>query len=107
MVPGSNFDLDCRIRHPKRKTAVNGSQYLAFVIEDCSCALKAYAWQEQCDISIAVHDLDRVKLGGKIREFDGSSFATIQYIEAVKESQGAIKLIPRCGFRRKATTIPL
>jgi hypothetical protein len=49
---GSRFyNVPCRIRRPLRKTAANGARYLIATIEDCGRSLKAYAWQEQCDLS--------------------------------------------------------
>ena len=78
LAPGNNFQIDCRIRYPRRRVATNGMQYLSFEIEDCKSSLKAYAWAEQCEISMPIHDLDKVLLSGKLREFNGKPLATIK-----------------------------
>jgi 3'-5' exoribonuclease len=95
LVPGSSFQLDCRIRHPRRRIAANGSPYLAFDIEDCCSSLKAYAWPEQCDISTQIHDLEKVLLSGKVREFSGNPLAAVKDIQSSKSVvTGAVNLIP-------------
>jgi 3'-5' exoribonuclease len=98
MTIGSTFRIETRIRHPKRRIAKNGSHYLTFMIEDMSRTLKAYAWLEQCSIPCQLQDLDRVAIGGNIREFDGKPLANIQYITPGRsdeaEHTGSISMIP-------------
>ena len=95
LLPGSSFQIDCRIRSPRWRIAGNGAQYLTFVIEDCSTSLKAYAWAQQCDIAAKVHDLDKLHLTGKVREFNGSPLATVWSIEPCKGVvPDAVNLIP-------------
>lgn len=95
LAPGSSFQIDCRIRYPQRRLATNGMQYLSFEIEDCSSSLKAYAWAEQCEISTQIHDLDKVLLSGKVREFNGNPLAAVKNIQSSKSVvSGAVNLIP-------------
>jgi 3'-5' exoribonuclease len=93
---GTRFSTECRIRRPIRRTALNGSKYLSFSIEDCSGSLKAFAWPEHCNISACVHDLDKVHIAGKIREFNGGWLASITSIEHIEaDVEKSLQLIPR------------
>lgn len=95
LAPGNNFQIDCRIRYPLRRVATNGTQYLSFEIEDCNSSLKAYAWAEQCEISTQIHDLDKVLLSGRVREFNGNPLASVNNIQSSKSVvTGAVNLIP-------------
>lgn len=95
LTPGSSFQIDCRIRYPRRRTANNGMKYLSFEIEDCSRSLKAYAWAEQCVMSAQIHDLDKVLISGKVREFNGNPLAAVKNIQSIKSVvTGAANLIP-------------
>lgn len=96
LVHGTRFSLTSRVRYPVRRKAANGSNYLTFTLEDYFTSLKAYAWPEQCDLSVPVHDLDAMAVEGKIREFNGDMLAAVTAIRPVSgEATGAIDLIPR------------
>ena len=43
---GALFSCECRVRKPIRKTAITGTQYLAFTIEDSNMSIKANIWSE-------------------------------------------------------------
>ena len=95
LAHGTLFNVACRVRHPLRKIADNGSNYLRFSIEDCSQTIKAYAWPEQCDISVSLRDLDRSFVVGKLREFNGGILAAVTSIQPiVNEPANSVELIP-------------
>jgi 3'-5' exoribonuclease len=93
---GASFMSECRVRRPIRKTAENGSNYLSFMIEDYSMSFKAYAWPEHCESTVRVHDLDKVIVSGKIREFNGMWLANITSIRKIEvDAENSLQLIPR------------
>jgi len=95
LTHGTRFNICCRVRRPLRRLASNGSNYLCFTIEDCSWSLKAYAWQNQCDLSVMLHDLDRVRLTGKLREFNGEYLAVVTSIQPLGQEENSVELLPR------------
>jgi 3'-5' exoribonuclease len=96
LAHGAPFCLTCRIRHPLRRIAANGSHYLCFNIEDYRHSLKANAWPNQCDLSVAVHDLDRVTVEGKLRAFNDGIMAVVTSIRPLtNDLVNAVELIPR------------
>lgn len=96
LVPGTNFQIDCRIRYPRRRIAVNRSHYLTFEIEDCRRRVKAYAWPEKCDISTQLHDLDKVRICGELRELNGNTLANVTCIQTNNAVvTDAVNQIPR------------
>jgi 3'-5' exoribonuclease len=96
LVHGVQFHVACRVRRPLRKIAANGANYLCFTIEDCSRTVKAYAWPEQCDLSVPLHDLDRALIVGKLRRFNGTMLAIVSSIQSLADTpDNSILLIPR------------
>ena len=95
LAHGTRFSIACRVRRPLRRLASNGSNYLCFTIEDCSRSMKAYAWQNQCDLSVVLHDLDRVGVEGKLRQFNGECLAVVSAIQPLDQSENSMELLPR------------
>ena len=95
LAHGTLFNVACRVRHPLRKIAANGSSYLCFSIEDCSLEIKAYAWPEQCDMSVSLHDLDCALVEGRLRNFNDGVLAAVTSIQPiVNEPANSVGLIP-------------
>ena len=95
LAHGTLFNVACRVRHPLRKIAANGSSYLCFSIEDCCRTIKAYAWPEQCDMSVSLHDLDCALVEGRLRNFNGGILAAVTSIQPiVNEPDNSVELIP-------------
>ena len=95
LAHGEPCCLTCRIRHPLRRIAANGSHYLCFNIEDYRHSLKANAWPNQCDLSVVVHDLDRVTVEGKLRAFNDGIMAVVTSIRPLTNDHvNAVELIP-------------
>lgn len=91
---GTQFSVPCRVRNPQRRFAANNSNYLCFRMEDYSKSLKGYAWQGQCDLSEPLHDLDRVLVEGKVREFNGEFLASVTAIQPLNDSENSVALLP-------------
>ena len=53
---GALFSCECRVRKPIRKTAITGTQYLAFTIEDSNMSIKANIWSENYNSTVNFHD---------------------------------------------------
>ena len=93
---GAQFSCECRVRNPIRKTAITGTQYLSFTIEDSSMSLKANVWSENYNSTVNIRELDKVVVSGKIKEFNGdwlANISSIQHITAVPENP--LQLITR------------
>jgi 23S rRNA maturation-related 3'-5' exoribonuclease YhaM len=101
LAHGTRFKVACRVRHPLRKIATNGSRYLCCTIEDCEGSIKAYAWPEQCDLSMVIHDLDKVVVEGRLREFNGDILAAVTSIQPlVNSDDNSVELIPHSACQK-------
>ena len=93
---GTQFSCECRVRKPIRRTAITGAKYLSFTMEESSMVLKANVWSENYNSTVNIHELDKVIVSGKIKEFNREWVANISSIQHLSaEAQNPLQLIPR------------